>query len=98
MDNVLPEYESVEAFAELLYDEERSSYSYEEITMLSSCVRVSVHRLIKELEGYGLTYRGRPKKDSVRGFKSNDHNRWDGNPCSGGSGYEQIAGFAGRKG
>jgi len=97
MDNVLPEYESVEAFAELLYDEDRSSYSFEEISTLSERLRVSIPKLIKELAEYGLKYKGRPKEIVVRGFQSNDHNRWEGNPCSGGSGYEQIAGFAGRK-
>jgi hypothetical protein len=98
MGEILPEYESIEAFAELLYDEERSSYSFEEILMLSSCLRISIHKLIKELAGYGLKYKGRPREATVRGFQSNDHNRWDGNPCGGGSGYEQISGFAGRKG
>lgn len=90
----LAEFESVETFAEYLYEEERESFTYIELVELSRSVRLSVSKLIGELEGYGLRYEGREHEKEVRGFLTKN-DRWTACPSHGGTGYEQISGFAG---
>lgn len=94
----LPEYESIEAFVEYLLDDERFEYDHEDLQALSASLRLSSHKVRRELDSWGLTLKRRPHEQEVRGFSSWDENRWQGNPCGGGTGYEQIAGFAGKKG
>jgi hypothetical protein len=89
-----PEFESIEAFAELLYEEEREVYTFEELMQLTTAAKVSAKRAIAELAEYGLRYAGRPHEKNVRGFTTKN-DRWTACPSHGGSGYEQIAGFAG---
>ena len=96
-----PEYESVEAFVEFLLDEERMSFTLEEIEALGFCLHVSNPKLISDLKSYGLTMDEREVPKRVRGFQSNSHDRFYGPGSSkmhGGSGWEQISGFAGQKG
>lgn len=93
-----PEHMTVEAFVEFCMDDERTSFSPDDVTALcysTHCRRQDVRR---ELEGYGLVYTGRSEERAVRGFRSNPHDRWLAYPSHGGSGWEQIAGFAGREG
>ena len=96
-----PEVANVEAFVEYLLDEERDTFTGEELQLLSYNTR-TVHRTVRvQLEGYGLKLAERPKAQRVRGFTVSSHDRWYGpgsSPSHGGSGWEQIAGFAGREG
>jgi hypothetical protein len=89
-----PEFESVEALAEFLFDDERSDFTFAEVATLSRSLKVSISKLIPELEKYGLTYTERGKAVEVRGFTAKS-DRWTACPSHGGSGYEQISGFAG---
>ena len=81
-----PEFESVEAFAEFLVDEDRDTFTFEELDKLQT--QMKRHGLLKQLLAYGFKYEGRPKERQVRGFTSNNHNLYQGNPMSGGSGIE----------
>lgn len=99
--DILPEHESVEAFAEYLVDEERTSFTYMEADIIAKGLKVATYVVIDGLKGYGFSYEGRAEEKRVRGFTSNSHDRWYG-PGSmkshGGSGHEQITGFAGQRG
>lgn len=88
-----PEYESVEAFAEYLYDDDREQYNHHELCCLNARLGIRVGLLRTELEGYGLTLKHRPIERQVRGFSDNPHNRWSGNPMAGGGGGAAIYGM-----
>lgn len=94
----MPEYESVEAFVEFLLDEDRTSFNHADLGELAFQLQRSRSKIRAELEEYGLMLSERPFEKKVRGFTSNNHNRWHGNPCGGGTGWEQINGFAGQAG
>ena len=93
-----PEYASIEDFVQYLLDEDREGYNHEDLQALSASLRLSRHKVRAELDSWGLHLMIRPHEQQVRGFSSWDENRWEGNPCGGGSGWEQVAGFAGKKG
>jgi len=95
------EHSSVEAFVGHCMDEELAEYTHVDLQELSYNMRLSSHKVRKELEGYGLLLAYREKEKEVRGFGANDHDRYYGKGserCHGGSGHEQIAGFAGHEG
>lgn len=98
MTPIPPEYASIEDFVEYLLDEDRDSFGHEDLELLSYSLQLSIVKVRVELEGWGLKLSPRQKARTVRGYSSWDENRWEGNPCGGGSGWEQIAGFVGRKG
>lgn len=94
-----PEFESVEAFVEFLMDDEVEVFTAEDLQTLSASTQTSIKRLRAELEGWGLSLAHRPFERRVRGFTANPHDRWHGlGSCKthGGSGWEQINGFAGK--
>lgn len=97
-----PEQESVEAYVAYLLDEERSHVTYEEVVELSEAMGQSVPtNVIHELQTWGIQVGARPAVRRVRGFQTSSNDRWFGPgsaPTSGGSGWEQIAGFAGQRG
>lgn len=98
---ILPEHESVDAFAEFLVAEDRDSFSFIEAEVVAQGLKVATYVVIHGLKDYGFIYEGRTSEKRVRGFRSNSHDRWYGpGACKshGGSGHEQITGFAGQKG
>lgn len=93
--------EAIAALVEDALDDEQTSVPYEEIEAVAEEVGLHVTMLVGLVKGYGMTVGPRTKAKEVRGFTSNSHDRWHGKgSCAshGGSGWEQIAGFAGRKG
>jgi len=101
--NTEPQYASVEALVEyLLYEDECFDFTHEHLTHLRRRLQRSARDLRRELEGYGLALVPRAKPKKFRGIhSSSDHDRWWGPGSSkmhGGTGYEQINGFAGQKG
>jgi hypothetical protein len=96
--NVPPEYASLEDFIEYMMDDEREEYDHEELGMLAYSMKLSVSKVRAILDDWGLRLADRPKEQNVRGYTSWDENRWAGNPCGGGTGWEQILGFSGQKG
>lgn len=101
-EEIPPEFQSVEAFGEYLLDEGRTAFTFEEAEALAKARGQSVASyVIQDLKAYGFVMKERCEPKKVRGFRSNSHDRWFGpgsSPTSGGSGWEQINGFAGQKG
>ena len=93
-----PEFESVVTYVEFLMDDNITTFTGAALQKLNANLRIPVYKLREELESYGLTLANRAHEPQIRGFTSPNNNRWAGNPNAGGSGWEQIAGFAGRKG
>ncbi len=92
---------AAEVVAQEMVDDERSSFTFEEATEVSEDVGVHVSTVIKLLKSYGFAYVERPVAKHVRGFTTSSNDRYFGPGSSkshGGSGHEQIAGWAGQKG
>jgi hypothetical protein len=96
-----PEHASVEVFVEFLMDDERETFDHRDLQQLNEATQRRLGDLRRELEGYGLTLAHRAVSRRVRGVTTNSNDRWYG-PGSermhGGSGWEQIARFAGEEG
>ena len=93
-----PEYQSIEEFVTLLMDDDRKGFTHLELRALAMNLKVSGNKLRGELESYGLSLEVRPVVRRTRGFTANSHDRWVNSGCHGGSGGDQITGFAGRNG
>ncbi len=94
--------ETVEDFANFLLDEDRTEFTFVEADRVARGLGLSVATsVIRQLKGYGFTMASRVEPPRVRGFLTSSHDRFYGPgscPTHGGSGWEQIAGFAGRAG
>lgn len=100
-DQVLPEFQSVAAFVEYLLEDDRDGATHAELVDLSYGTRTTIAKLRRDLEAWGVTVAERPKPIVVRGFTTSSHDRWYGpgaEKMHGGSGWEQITGFTGRRG
>jgi hypothetical protein len=96
-----PEYASVDVFVQHCMDDERATFTHMELRALALNCKASGSKIRADLEGYGLKLGERPAARKVRGFTANPHDRWYGpgaSPSHGGSGWEQIQGFAGQRG
>ena len=96
--NAPAEMQTVDAFAEYLLDDERDSFTAAELHQLCYWLKARWVEVKAALEEYGFAVDGQSKEHQPRMATDNPHNRWEGNPCGGGSGWEQIAGMAGRVG
>ena len=88
--NEAPEYKSVLTFAKYLDDDERNSFTIEEVVELNYHTYVPTGRLIKSLEVLGFSLEKREPSKRVRGFTTSSHDRWYGpgsHPTHGGSGF-----------
>jgi hypothetical protein len=100
-----PLVETAKAKIELLVDEklanDETHVPFEELLALSEEVGLNLAVVVGLAKTAGLEIGARQVPKTVRGFTSNSHDRWYGKgscPTHGGSGWEQIAGFAGQKG
>ena len=97
-----PELASVEAFGEFLLAEDRTDFTFDEAVDLAAALGQSVPTLvIRDLKTFGFKMTPRPTEKRVRGYTTSSQDRYFGPGSSksyGGSGYEQITGFAGRVG
>lgn len=96
-----PEYESIEAFVQECMDDDRTEFTHEDLGELAYNLQRSRSKVRTDLEGYGLKLGNRAFVKRTRGFTTSSNDRWFGpGACNshGGSGWEQITGFAGRKG
>lgn len=94
-----PEHASIEAFAQYMLDDDRTVFTLPDVARVAAGAHVPNGDVIAELRAYGFTYKA-PRVGVVepRGFKSNNNNRWQGNPGAGGGGGDSLTGFAGRAG
>lgn len=97
-----PELASVDAFAEHLVEDDRTTFTYDEAVLLSEALGLScASTTIRGLRAYGLVMEERHSEKRVRGYTTSSHDRYFGpgsSSCHGGSGWEQIGGFAGDAG
>lgn len=93
-----PEYRNALAFVEYLIDDERTTFTIAEVQRVAANTRQTHKELIAEIAGWGFAFTAPAAPKAVRGFTANNHNRFEGNPGSGGSGWQCIAGFAGQEG
>jgi hypothetical protein len=101
MKTFAPEFANVTAFATFLADDDREDFTHEDLLRLNMATACTVAAVRSELESYGFRLAVREPEKRVRGFNTNSNDRWYGpGACRshGGSGGEQITGFAGRKG
>ncbi len=89
------EYESVEAFVEHLIDWDTDEYDHWDLQCLNYRLGTAAAYIRRELEGYGLKLKQRPRDQEVRGFTSNPNDRWQASPTHGGGGGDAIVGIAG---
>jgi hypothetical protein len=97
---IFHEYKTVENFVQFCLDDERDYFTTKDMQRLNRATHIRLQDIRKELEGYGLRFTPRQPQKRVRGFTSNPHDRWYGPGADrtyGGSGWEQIAGWAGDK-
>jgi hypothetical protein len=97
-----PELRSIEAFGDFLLADDRTEFTFDEACALAKALgQPAPVYVIRGLKALGFTMQPREVPKHVRGFQSNSHDRWSGPgscPTHGGSGWEQIAGFAGQEG
>lgn len=102
-----PEYASIEDFVQYLIDDERETYTAEDLQALNYRLKRPIRELREAIELEAMNHnrlielekRGPEKKS--RGFTTNDMDRFYGPgsmPSYGGSGAEQITGFSGKQG
>jgi hypothetical protein len=92
-----PEYTSIEDFVQFMLDDERDTYTHEDIAALNFRTRMPINSIRKELDGYGFKLASRAPVKQVRGFTSNSHDRWFGKgsmPTHGGAGIDPQTGRA----
>lgn len=92
-----PEFQSIEVFVQFLLDEGESQYNAEQVEKLSFNLEISSLKVIRQLKSYGLSPESRDNVKKLRGYRSSD-NPWASCPGFGGSGADQIMGWAGNKG
>ncbi len=93
-----PDLQTVESFVEACEADSTTTFNWQHLAVLAWNLSRDRSKIRADLEAYGLRFVERPAVRRVRTFKDNPNDRWAGNPCAGGSGWEQITGFAGRAG
>ena len=93
---------TVAEFVDYLLGDDRTSFTFVEAESLAIELGYSLPTtVIHALKAAGLTMEERGVVKHIRTISSNSHDRWTGpGSCAshGGSGWEQISGFAGQKG
>ena len=93
--------EAVTSFVDDKLGDDETSFSFIEAEKLAAGVGIHVSTIIRLAQEAGLGYTGRETPKRVRGFTTSSNDRYFGPGSSnshGGSGHEQISGFAGQKG
>ena len=94
----LPEFKSIESFVQFLVDDERTQYTKLEMQHLAVSVEKPEAWVSIQLKSWGLSIEEQRFLKHTRGFTTSSNDRWYGPGSSnmyGGSGAEQINGFAG---
>lgn len=95
------EYQSIEAFVEAAIEDDDLEFDWRHLAALAWNLRLGRDKIREELLRYGLCFVPKPQGRRIRTIGDNPHDRWFGpgsSPTHGGSGWEQVAGFAGQKG
>lgn len=73
-----PEYRSIDDFCNFLKDDERTTFTAEDLTALRSYLEVSASDLRFTLKARGFTLFAREVPKKVRGFSTSSNDRWFG--------------------
>jgi hypothetical protein len=73
-----PEFDSVDEFADYLYDDEREDYDHHELACLNFRTGLRIQVIKATLEEAGFSLKRRALKRDFQGFSRNPHNRWTG--------------------
>jgi hypothetical protein len=73
-----PELESIESFATFLIDDDRETFTSEDLTKLSFTLHQSNHEISEGLKAYGLRLAPREPVRRVRGIRTSSNDRWYG--------------------
>jgi hypothetical protein len=84
------EYESVDAFATFLADNDESTFDREDIVNLNFRTQTPTHKIIKELEDYGFTQVEHKVEKKPRGVSDNPHGTHPFSGMSGGAAYQSV--------
>lgn len=74
----MPEYSSVDAFAEYLIDDDRDVFTHVDLKALALSTKLSYAQIRTGLEAYGLSLAQRQPSKVVRGFTTSSNDRWFG--------------------
>ncbi len=94
------EHKNIEVFVEYLMSDDQTMFQLSDVEQIAFALRRNQSTIIAELKSYGLAMVPRTPPKAVRGFTTNNHDRWYGPGAArsyGGSGHEQIAGWAGQQ-
>lgn len=92
---------AVETLVEETIADDLDTLPFKECETLAQKIGIHVGTIVAMVKSYGISIGTRETTKTVRGFKTSSHDRWYGpGACKthGGTGEEQITGFAGRKG
>lgn len=90
--------ERVHQEIEDLLDEGEVTVPFRTCEDIAEEVGIALASVVALFKDYGVKVEDRAVPKHVRGFKSNPNTRWSACPSHGGSGWEQISGFAGKEG
>jgi hypothetical protein len=88
-----PEFGSVEAFVQLCADDDRETFTHEDLTALNYRLRTPVSQVRSALESFGLRLEVRAPARRTRGFTTSSNDRWFGpgaDKTHGGSGFSNF--------
>lgn len=89
-------YESINEFIEEKLGNDETEFTFEEAMEVASDLGYSIATpVIREMKEYGFTMQERMPERRIRGINTNNHDRWTAYQSHGGSGWQQISGFAG---
>lgn len=91
----MPELASIEAFVEYLIEDERKEFTLADCQILGEAIHLSNSKIRAALEDYGFLYAPPQHGRTMRGFKTNSHDRWSAYSSHGGSGGSSIISLAG---
>ena len=74
------EFESVEALAEFLMDNDQELFDHTQVACVNFRTGIAVVDIKRRLEDYGLRMKERPKVVRHRGVSDNPHDRWSAYP------------------
>lgn len=93
--------ESIDSFVEAMHEDGEVDFDWRHLAVISFHTGWNRRYIREQLVGQGLRFNARPNARRIRTIGDNPNDRWYGpgsSPMHGGSGWEQVSGFAGREG
>ena len=87
---IYPEHASISAFVEHCLEDDRVTFSHEDMTSLYEATKIPPSSIRIQLEGWGLRLELRESVRRVRGFLSNPNDRFSACPMHGGAQFGNM--------